>query len=277
MPTILVNATAGAPEQVLLWPDGVPGDHDPQNLPHLDIYRPLAPLKPAAPPIVLVPGGGYGGLSAQDGDPFARYLNRLGYWVAVVSYRVKPFGFPAPYADACRAIRMTRSWAAKELFLADRLVLMGFSAGGHLAATIGTQPELHREPSDALAATYSARPDGLVLVYPVISFCDWAHEGSCENLLGANAPIQLRQRLSADLHVDEKTPPTILFHANFDNAVPVQNSLRFVDACVRHGVPAELLVFPRDYHGIGPNEPEPAIAVWTVVLENWLKRFQKSD
>jgi len=114
----------------------------------------------------------------------------------------------------------------------------------------------------------------MVLVYPLISFCEWTHEGSCENFLGANAPFPLRQRFSADLHVDENTPPSILFHANFDNAVPVQNSLRFVDACVRHGVKAEIFVFPRDYHGIGPDETDPAIAVWMVVLETWLKRFQ---
>lgn len=254
----------------------MPGAHDPRILPHLHIYRPLAPIKPASPPIVIVPGGGYGGLSAQDGDPFARCLNRLGYWVAVVSYRVKPFGLYAPFDDACRAIRLTRSWAQKESLLADRLVLMGFSAGGHLAATIGTQPELHRENADTLAADYSARPDGMVLVYPVISFCEWGDEGTCENLLGARAPFHLRQRFSADLHVDEKTPPSILFHGNYDNIVPVQNSLHFVDACIKHGVKAELLVFPRDFHGIGPDEPDPAVAVWTVVLEHWLKRLQQT-
>jgi len=277
MPTTPVNATLGEPERVLLWPDGVPGDHDPDKLPCLDIYRPVTPLRPASPPIVLVPGGGYEGLSPHDGEPFARYLNRLGYWVAVVSYRVKPFGFPAPYDDACRAIRLTRSWAEKESLLADRLVLVGFSAGGHLAATVGTQPELRGQAADPLAANYSARPDGMVLVYPVISFCEWAHAGSWEKFLGADAPLELRQRFSADLQVDEKTPPSLLFHGNFDNIVPVQNSLRFVDACVRHGVKAELLVFPRDYHGIGPDEPDPAVAVWTVVLENWLKQFQKTD
>lgn len=271
-----LNATAGEPEKILLWPDGVPGGHDPKNPPQLEIYRPVAPIKPASSPVVLIPGGGYGGLSAQDGDPFARFLNRLGYWVTLVSYRVKPFGFPAPYVDACRAIRLTRSLAEKESLLTDRLVLMGFSAGGHLTATIGTQPELLREKADDLADKYSARPDGMVLVYPVISFCEWTHEGSCSNFLGADASFDLRQRFSADLHVDEKTPPSVLFHANFDQAVPVQNSLRFVEACVRHGVKAELLVYPRDFHGIGPDESEPSIALWTVVLENWLKRFQQT-
>ena len=217
-PESQVDGTACEPERVPLWPDGVPGDYDPENLPHLDIYRPVTPFKPASPPIVLIPGGGYERLSEQDGDPFARYLNRLGYWVAVVSSESNHLAFPAPFDDACRAIRLTRSWSEKESLLADRLVLIGFSAGGHLAATIGTQPELHCENADSLAASYSSRPDGMVLVYPVISFCEWTHEGSWKNLLGANASVDLRERLSADLHVDEKTPPSILFHGNFDDA-----------------------------------------------------------
>jgi len=264
-----------SPQTIPLWPQGVPGEHDPADLPRMTIYRPLVPLSWPVPGVVICPGGGYAGRAAHEAAPIAEWFNGLGLWAAVVHYRVKPFGFPAPYDDACRAMRLARSMADAEGLRADRLAIMGFSAGGHLAATVAVQPELRREPADELASKFSARPDGLILAYPVLSFVEWGHEGSRTNLLGPNPSIPQRFQFSAERQVDAQTPPTFLFHTDKDPVVPVENSTRFADACHAHGVPVELHVFPGDRHGVGLAADDKRVGMWTELLNAWLEGFAK--
>jgi acetyl esterase/lipase len=263
------------PEIIPLWPDGVPGAHDPADLPRLEIHRPLVPLSWPVPGVVICPGGGYAGRAPHEAGVIAKWLGGLGFWAAVVHYRVKPHGFPAPYDDACRAMRLARSLSEEEGLRPERLAIMGFSAGGHLAATVAVQPELRREPADDLASKWSARPDGLILAYPVLSFVEWGHEGSRANLLGPNPSLDQRIRFSAERQVDEHTPPTFLFHTDRDPGVPMENATRFAEACHQHGVPVELHVFPGDRHGVGLAAEDVRLGAWTELLTAWLEDFSK--
>ena len=147
---------------------------------------------------------------------------------------------------------------------------MGFSAGGHLASTIATQPDLCNAPEDDLVACYSARPDRLALAYPVISMVREYHLGSVVALLGPRPPEALRRQLSNELHVSPSNPPTFLFHTADDEVVPVSNSLRFARACREYGVPVSLHIYPSGPHGVGLAEGWPSLRSWVDRLREWL-------
>jgi acetyl esterase/lipase len=150
---------------------------------------------------------------------------------------------------------------------------MGFSAGGHLASTVATQPELYKDPQDNLAATTSARPDRAILAYPVITFGEYGHTGSRDTLLGKNPDPKLVEQLSSHKQVTANTPPVFLFHTADDSGVPVQNSLFFAQACVEHKVPVELHVFPKGKHGIGLAADDPKLKIWSQNLLSWLANW----
>lgn len=257
-------------EKFPLWPGGIPGPHDPSDVPSLEVFRPLVPLAHPGPGVLICPGGGYSTRVPHERENIASWFNERGWWAGIVHYRVKPFGDPWPYVDACRAMRLARKMSGDEGLRPDRLAIMGFSAGGHLAVTVATQPERLRVPEDDLARQFSARPDALVLAYPVVSFVSHGHEGSRENLLGPNPPWNLRRELSGELAVSTQTPPTFLFHTDGDPVVPVENSLQLATALRRHGVPLTLHVFPGDTHGVSLAENDPQLGAWTELLETWL-------
>lgn len=258
-----------------LWPEGsahstlVTG----QWLPRIEVYLPAAAARRPVAAMLILPGGGYGGLAAHEAEPVAELFTRHGMAGIVVRYRVAPCRYPAPVADACRAMRLVRQNAARFGIDPQRVGLLGFSAGGHLAATIGTQPELHREPADDLCAQWSARPDRLVLVYPVISFVAEFHEGSMLNLLGEKPAMAMRERLSHEKHVGPGNPPTFLFHTADDGGVPASNAVRYADACLHAGVPVELHVFAHGRHGVGLASDDPALKPWTELLMLWLREW----
>ncbi len=259
-----------------LWSENsahnVPVPH--RDRPLLEVYLPAGHAADTARPAVVVcPGGGYGHLAPHEGPDVAEFFAAHGIPAIVVWYRVAPNRFPAPFADVCRALRLVRAHAFQWGIDPQRLALMGFSAGGHLVATVGTQPDLYREPEDDLACVHGARPDRLILAYPVISMLHEHHEGSAQNLLGPDPAPELRQQFSNDLHVSPQTPPTFLFHTADDKAVPVSNSLRFAAACAQSKVPFELHVFPHGSHGVGLAANNPALAPWTGLLLGWLKTF----
>jgi acetyl esterase/lipase len=156
--------------------------------------------------------------------------------------------------------------------LPDRIGIMGFSAGGHLASTAGT----HFDGGTATAADpidrVSCRPDFMVLAYPVISFvAPYAHRGSATKLLGENADPKLRAELSGELHVTAQTPPTFLFSTDADTAVPPENTVAFYLALRKAGVPAEMHIFEKGPHGVGLDLDDPVLGEWPTLLANWLR------
>jgi len=148
---------------------------------------------------------------------------------------------------------------------------MGFSAGGHLAATTATQPDLHHDAHDDLVATISARPDRAILGYPVVTFGKYTHLGSVHNLLGNPPDPKMRAQLCNEKHITAAHPPVFLFHTADDGAVPVQNSLHYAEACRRAGVPVELHVYQTGNHGVGLALGNPALCGWSRLLLDWLK------
>lgn len=251
-----------------LWPAGSPALSGAFK-PSLELLHPQ-PGTPL-PCVIVCPGGGYARLAPHEGKPVAEYLASQGFAAAVLSYRHSPDRWPAPFEDATRAIRVLRS-RASQLGL-TKVAILGFSAGGHLAATVSTQPHYYLSPHDDLAGKMSARPDASVLCYPVISLMEFAHEGSAANLLGQALTPQLRQSFSAHLQVNKGTPPAFLWHTAADAGVPVQNSLLYAQACANMGVPHALHVFSKGRHGLGLAATEPGAAAWPPLMAQWLKEW----
>lgn len=240
--------------------------------PNLTAYLP-APGTANGTAVIICPGGGYALLSiSREGTDMARRLNELGITAFVLKYRLpndasQPDKTIAPLLDAQQALRLVRQQAAKYRLNPERIGLLGFSAGGHLAATAGTQ---FARPVGANPGPVSVRPAFLVLLYPVISFSDsLTHAGSRTNLLGATPTAEQVRQYSNELQVTAQTPPTFLLHAQDDATVAVQNSLVFYQACLRHKVPVEMHLYPRGGHGFGLRNPTTKDD-WTERLRNWL-------
>ena len=261
-------------EEFHLWAEGSSNNgQNPHYLPKVRVYYPAGVNKSdkKLACVLICPGGGYHVQAPHEGEPFARLFALHGIMAAVLTYRVFPDGWPGPYADACRAMRMLRDRSEVYHLDPNKVAIMGFSAGGHLASTVASQPDLYREPEDDLSDRISARPDRLVLGYPVISLVDdFAHKGSANALLGENADHQLLRQLSNNYQVTTDNPPVFLFHTADDKGVPVQNSLRFAEACLEKNVPVELHVFPKGNHGVGMALDDPSLKIWT---ENLLGFF----
>ncbi len=268
----------GTPEVLPLWPGRAPGavGDDARDRPTLTVYRPFG-RKPGDPPtaaVVVAPGGGYVFLATNhEGRQVANDLNALGITAFVLRYRVGPrYRHPVPLGDAQRALRLVRARAAEFGVRPDQVGILGFSAGGHLAATAATRFDAGR-PADADPVERApSRPDFVVLGYPVISFdAPYAHRGSGENLLGPGADPRLVASLSADRNVTARTPPAFLVHTNEDDGVPPENSLAFYQALRRARVPAELHVFERGPHGLGMGGEQPGYAEWPRLLAVWMR------
>jgi acetyl esterase/lipase len=260
-------------QTVALWQDGSKNNgSNPDKRPRMEVYFPDFLFDPdkKLPAVLICPGGGYYIHAPHEGQAFARLFAVHGFVAAVLTYRVNPDRHPGPYSDACRAMRLLRAQAESYNIDPQKIAIMGFSAGGHLASTVATQPELYFEPEDDLAGTVSARPDRVILGYPVISFTRYAHVGSMKALLGENPDPALVQQLSNEKQVTEKTPPAFLFHLADDKVVPVQNSLDFAAACAEHQVPFELHVFPQGGHGVGMGLAYGEVGKWTDLLMGWM-------
>lgn len=235
---------------------------------------PATTKAPAQTAVVICPGGGYGGLSYEkEGAEIANWLSKFGITSFVLKYRHGGgvHKHPVPLSDVQRAMRVVRSLAKEMGFKSDQVGVMGFSAGGHLASSVGTHFDTGNKQSTDKIEQQSSRPDFLVLVYPVISMdARITHGGSLANLLGDKPSDDLVKLMSNDLHVTEQTPPTFIAHAGDDEAVPVANALRFYQALVDHHVPAELHVFEKGGHGFGMRQKGP-IEEWPNLLAHWLK------
>jgi acetyl esterase/lipase len=268
-------AWAQEPTTVLLWPDGAPGaqgDED-RDKPSLTIFLPVK-NQANSTGVIVCPGGSYTALASNhEGRQVANWLNSLGIAAFVLKYRLGPrYHHPIELGDAQRAIRLVRAHAAEYGIALDRLGVMGFSAGGHLAATTGTHFDEGKAADPDPIQRAGSRPDFLVLGYPVISFTtDYTHKGSLRNLLGDNPDPKLMESLSNELQVTAQTPPTFLFHTTEDKTVPVENSVLFYLALRKAGVAAEMHIFERGPHGVGLALRDPALAMWPELLANWFR------
>ena len=268
----ILPSIAAEPKQEPLWPNGAPGAKGigPADTPELTVY--LAPeAKANGAAVVICPGGGYGALMmTYEGSDVAKWLNEQGVAGIVLKYRVSPYRHPAPLLDAQRAMRIVRSRAAELKLDPKRIGVMGFSAGGHVASTLGT----HFDDGDPKAADpidrAGCRPDFMLLVYPVITMGEKGHGGSRANLLGktpSEADIEL---LSNEKQVTEKTPPAFVVHSTTDHVVPVANSAMFYAALKTHNIEAEFLELPTGEHGLGCGKGE-LWAEWQAKCAEWLK------
>ena len=257
----------------LLWSDGAPGavGELPEDQPTLTAF---IPDKPTGAAMIVCPGGGYNVVVDHEKDPVAEWLNTQGITAFVLVYRVAPrYRHPAPLQDVARAIRTVRARAAEWQLDPGRIGVIGFSAGGHLAATIS----VHHDAGDLKVADpidrVSSRPDVAVLVYPVITLFPVAGRGgSGKNLLGENPPADLVTALSLERQVKSDTPPAFIYHRRGDATVPVQHPLLYAQALAEAGVRFELHVYDHAGHGQVMAKNDPIDGDWPERLANWLRR-----
>jgi acetyl esterase/lipase len=264
------------PPRVELWPEGAttPGAAD-DFRPYLELYL-LTETDAADAPsthgaVIVFPGGGYSHRSAHEGEPVARRFNEAGLSAFVLQYRVKPNRHPAPLLDARRAVRLVRSRAAEWGIDPGKIAICGFSAGGHLAASAGVHCDLPIAGDHDSLMAFSARPDALILSYPVIASGPFRHKGSFNLLLGEPNPPESMALMSLEDQVTTATPPAFLWHTSDDQAVPVENSLLFARALADHDVPFELHVYPHGRHGLNLALGDPHVATWSDLCVQWLE------
>ena len=239
-------------------------------------YLKLALLEGSASPlgaVIVLPGGAYTNRAAHEDMCVAQKFNELGFHAAVAEYRVHPYHYPAPQQDAMRAIAMMRSHAREWGVSPEHIAILGFSAGGHLAACCGTIAlDVDRSAGDEIDSV-CARPDALILCYPVISSVPGiTHQGSINQLGGPRAADRDFLELTAlENQVRDDTPPAFLFHTATDQAVNVENSVRFARSMWSRGRRAELHVYPEGPHGVGLAADRIDIRTWPELAANFLE------
>lgn len=262
------------PAPFALWTGGAPGalGSEEKDIPTL---TPWLAKNPNGKAIVVCPGGGYGALAVDhEGKQIAQWLNSQGISAFVLRYRLGPkYHHPVMLNDAQRAIRTVRSRAAEWRVDPGKIGVMGFSAGGHLAATAATHFDAGNSAAADAIDQAGSRPDFAVLAYPVITFTDepYVHKGSRRNLLGDAPDSKLVASLSNELAVTRDTPPTFLFHTNADTGVPPENSVLFYLALRRQGVPAEMHIYENGPHGVGLAWSDLVLSSWPARLADWLR------
>lgn len=286
---LLVINTAQAQEVVPLYPNKIPNSKPAPDLeknevrnngseiisaisiPTLTVFLPVARATTGTA-VIIFPGGGYRiNAIKHEGIDVARKLNEWGIAAFVVKYRIPDDATMqnreiGPLQDAQQAISLVRQNAAKWRINPEKVGIMGFSAGGHLASTAAT----HFNKPLIETITTNLRPDFLVLGYPVISFTDSvAHLGSRENLLGDSPTPEKIREYSNEFQVTAQTPPTFIVHASDDKAVIPANSIAFYESLLKHNVPAELHIYERGGHGFGMDNPTTD-EDWMETLRNWL-------
>lgn len=222
--------------------------------------------------VIVCPGGGYNHRAQHEGAPVAEWLNAIGLHAFVLHYRVAPTRHPGPLSDVRRAVRHVRQFSAEWGVKPDRIAVLGFSAGGHLAASAGILWEPGQEDAADPVERISSRPDGMILCYPVVSFGEYRHPGSLACLLGDNPPEELIRDMSLETRADAATPPAFIWHTADDAKVPVENSLLLAGALSRAGVPFELHVFPHGRHGLGLAREHEQAKSWTGLCRVWLEK-----
>lgn len=224
------------------------------------------------PVIIIAPGGAYLFRAGHEAFPVAQWLNSKGISAIILNYRLTPYKHPTPLGDAKRAIRLSRAHAEEWNIDPNRVGILGFSAGGHLASSLGTHFDLGNEQAEDPIEHYSSRPDVMVLCYPVITMGEHTHEGSKLNLLGENPRNELVDLMSNEKQITGDTPPAFLWHTADDAAVDVENSLQFATGLSRNKIPYDLHVFESGQHGLGLALDHPEAKAWPSLCEAWLRR-----
>lgn len=263
------------PQTISLWEGATPGSlgDTPADRPVMTFYRPSG-RGGAGTAVIIAPGGAYQGLAiSYEGVQEAYWFNAMGVAAFVLQYRLGPrYHHPVELGDAQRAIRIVRAKAKDWNISPDHIGMMGFSAGGHLAATAGTHFDSGKPQDPDVIERAGSRPDFLILAYPVISFQpSITHAGSVRNLLGDDPDPKLIEDLSGELRVTSETPPTFIFQTTNDQLVPVENSVVFYRALVKAKVPVEMHLFENGPHGVGMGLTDPALSMWPTLLANWLR------
>jgi len=258
---------------IKLWDTGAPNARgsEPTDIPIITPFPAPKELASRAA-VVVLPGGGYSHLSEiKEGSDVARWLNSLGISAFVLKYRLgMTYHQPNQLLDAARAVRYVRANAERWDVDPGKIGIIGFSAGGHLASTLGTHFDAGKSNSTDPIDRVSSRPDLMMLIYPVITMGDFTHAGSKLNLLDANPSDDLVKQYSNELHVTSETPPAFLVHTMTDTAVPVENSLMFVEALRKVKVPVEFHLYEKGPHGFGLAPADPVLATWTARCADWL-------
>jgi acetyl esterase/lipase len=252
-------------------PDAVAAsDEVREKAPNLTVFLPQNPTGEA---IVICPGGGYSGLAINhEGYDVAKRFNENGIAAFVLKYRLPDSKIStkphlSPVQDLQKAIDIVRSRAEEWKIDLDRVGVIGFSAGGHLASTGGT----HFDRQYIQPLSGNVRPDFMILVYPVItSDAAFTHGGSIRNLLGENPSAELLREFSNEKQITKETPRAFLIHSVDDKTVPVKNSLVFAEELAKNGIPFEMHIFPAGQHGYGMNNSTTKTE-WFPLCVNWIK------
>lgn len=272
----LLVSRADMQPPIPLWPEGAPGalGKSTNDIPTITPYLPAAGMATGAA-MVICPGGGYAHLAPHEGNDYALWLNQHGVTCFVLKYRLGSSGYhhPAMLQDAARAVRWVRAHAADYQVDTHRVGIMGSSAGGHLASTLATHFDAGNTNASDVIERQNSRPDLAILCYAVISFGEFGHTGSRNNLLGKNPDPELVKSLSNELQVSDQTPPCFIWTTFEDKTVPMGNSLLFASALRQHHVPFDLHVYQKGPHGMGLadkppfNHPHP----WAADCLVWLR------
>lgn len=242
------------------------------------------------PAVLILPGGGFLRVSNREAEPIAMKFAAAGFHAFVLRYSLVPSAHPTQLLEAAEAMSLIRENAKEWHVDAQKVAIIGFSAGGHVAANLATSVSDDVEEANGYNAN-DVRPNALMLAYPVISAGEYAHKPTFDRLFGdvdSSTREQLVEQLSLENHVDSKTPPVFVWQTITDQTVPVQNSIMFVDACVKAGVSVEAHLFPKGPHGLAltvketakrdengaviPEFVQPEVQQWIDLACDWLNR-----
>lgn len=234
------------------------------------------------PAVIVCPGGGYRSRSKREAEPIVMKYCAAGFHCFLLDYSVAPTGFPVPLCELSKAVKTVRNLAEEYFIDSDKIFVCGFSAGGHLAASLGVY---HNDPmikNGSGAGDNENKPNGLILCYPVITGENGkTHQGTKENFSEGLKPEKLKY-FSLEKYVTPDTPKCFIWHTFEDNSVPVYSSMRFAEALLENGVEYELHIYPKGKHGIALGERQttaeakhfvPYVSEWMDMSVRWINSF----
>ncbi|SHH49938.1 alpha/beta hydrolase [Clostridium grantii] len=270
-------------KRIDIWgSDNYKGSGEDGFFPTLDTY--ILDGEKKRPAVLICAGGGYGFTSEREKEPIAMKFNSAGFHAFILNYSVAPRKHPQPLLDTSRAMCIIRENADQWKIDSEKIAVCGFSAGGHLAASLGVHFEKNYLFDTPLIKKELNKPNALILAYPVITSGEFAHRGSFDNLLGLEASEEILEEMSLEKQVNDKVPPTFIWHTFEDTAVPVENTLLFARELRKNNVPFELHIYPEGGHGLSLAIEEtanddtqviPHVATWIELCTQWLENLMK--